>query len=174
MTSSTQVTNLTAVVRERNDQQIEALDDAVVIDLIVRARNAHIALMQGDIDRYRSLVPLDERFTLMSPFGHYSSRGNSYSEDEWTQIGRFFRNGRDSTFEPIEVYRGSDVIVLAAIEHSNVEVGGLPAQPWSLRVTLVFRRHGNQWLLAHRHADPLGHSINLEQSAEIARGPSQV
>ncbi|MGL4573912.1 MAG: nuclear transport factor 2 family protein [Burkholderiaceae bacterium] len=146
----------------------------MVADLITRAREGHIALMQGDVGRYRSLILLDERFTLMSPFGSYSSRGNSYTEDDWVQIGQFFRNGRDSTFEPVEVYRGVDVIVLAAIEHSNVEVGGSPAQPWTLRVTLVFRRHGNQWRLAHRHADPLGQSIGLERSAEIGRWPAQM
>jgi ketosteroid isomerase-like protein len=172
MSSSIELASAATVNRESSGQKNGIVDDAVVIDLIARARDAHIALMKGDIERYCSAVPLDERFTLMSPFGSYSSRGNSYTEEEWAQIGRYFCNGQDSTFEPVEVYRGSDVIVLAAIEYSHVEVGGLPAQPWSLRVTLVFRRHGNQWLLAHRHADPLGHSINLEQSAGLARGPS--
>jgi ketosteroid isomerase-like protein len=174
MRRSTPLASSTLAVRKSSDSRGENSDDAVVVDLITRAREAHIALMKGDIERYRSLVALDERFMLMSPFGSYSSRGNSYTEDEWAQIGSFFRNGRDSTFDPVEVYRVSDMIVIAAIEYSNVEVGGLPAQPWKLRVTLLFRRRGNQWLLAHRHADPLGHSIDLKQSAEIARGPLQL
>lgn len=159
------------VSRESNSQQNESVNDPAVVGLIARARDAHIALMKGDIALYRRLMPLDERFTLMSPFGHYSSRGNSYTEAEWMQIGSFFRNGRDSTFEPVQVCAGSDVIVVAAIEYSNVEVGGLPAQPWNLRVTMVFRKQGNQWLLAHRHADPLGHGIDLKQSAALACGP---
>jgi ketosteroid isomerase-like protein len=169
MSSSTQLASSTAAVRGCNDLLADNSDDPVVIDLITRARDAHIALMKGDIARYRSLVPLDERFMLMSPFGSYSRRGNSYTEDEWVQIGRFFCNGRDSTFEPVEVYRGSDMIVLTAIEYSNVEVGGLPAQPWTLRVTLVLRKRGTQWLLAHRHADPLGQGISLEQSAQLGQ-----
>jgi ketosteroid isomerase-like protein len=49
-------------------------------------------------------------------------------------------------------------------------VGGLPEQDWSLRVTLVFRREEGEWQLVHRHADPLVHSISLEQAAAIARG----
>jgi ketosteroid isomerase-like protein len=62
------------------------------------------------------------------------------------------------------------MIVLAVIERAHVEVGGLPAQDWALRVTLVYRREDGQWRLAHRHADPLGHAITLEQSAALGRG----
>jgi ketosteroid isomerase-like protein len=174
MRSSAQLASPVAAIGESNNRQDEKFNDAVVVDLIARAREGHIALMKGDVGRYRSLIPIDEKFTLMSPMGSYSKRGNTYTEDEWVQIGRFFCNGRDSTFEPIEVYRGADVIVLAAIEYSHVEVGGSPAQPWTLRVTLVFRRHGNQWRLAHRHADPLGVGISLKQSAEVGRVPLQI
>jgi ketosteroid isomerase-like protein len=144
--------------------------DPVVSGLVRRAEEGHIALMQGDIDRYRGLLPLDDGFTLMSPMGSYSSRGNGYTNDEWAAIGRFFRHGRDSRFDLIRAYRGSDLIVLTGVEHTHVEVGSVAAQPWALRVTLVFRQHGDQWLLAHRHADPLGAAISVEQSAALARG----
>jgi ketosteroid isomerase-like protein len=142
--------------------------DPVIDELVDRATRGHIALMQGDVAGYLSAVSLDECFTLMSPFGGASSRGNRYTAEEWTAIGSFFRNGRDSTFELLASYRSADLAVLTAIERTHVEVGGLPAQPWTLRVTLVFRRHGSQWRLAHRHADPLGAGIDLAQSAALA------
>jgi ketosteroid isomerase-like protein len=50
------------------------------------------------------------------------------------------------------------------------EVGGLPGQDWSLRVTCVFRRDGSEWRQVHRHADPLVHPISLEQLSALARG----
>jgi ketosteroid isomerase-like protein len=56
------------------------------------------------------------------------------------------------------------------IERQHGQVGGLPSQDWSLRVTLVFRREGSDWQLVHRHADPLVHGISLEQLAALARG----
>ena len=37
------------------------------------------------------------------------------------------------------------MVVLAAIERTHVEVGELAEQPWSLRVTLVFRKDGDEW-----------------------------
>jgi hypothetical protein len=59
--------------------------------------------------------------------------------------------------------------VLAVIERTHVAVGAVPAQPWALRVTLVFRRQNGQWPLAHRHADPLVEGISVEESAALAR-----
>jgi hypothetical protein len=47
---------------------------------------------------------------------------------------------------------------------------GLPDQEWSLQVSQFYRRDGSEWLLVHRHADPLVRPIGLEQAAAIARG----
>jgi len=62
--------------------------------------------------------------------------------------------------------------VLVAIERQHGEVGGMPDQDWSLRVTLVFRHEGSEWRLVHRHADPLVHAISMERMAALARGQS--
>jgi ketosteroid isomerase-like protein len=62
------------------------------------------------------------------------------------------------------------MIVLVTIERANVEVGGLPAQDWSLRVTSIFRAEKNEWKLAHRHADPLVEDVSLVQAARLANG----
>jgi ketosteroid isomerase-like protein len=105
----------------------------------------------------------------MSPFGGKPTRGADLSNERWLSIARFFRNGRDSSLEVIQTYRSVDIVVLAAIERTHVEVGGLAGQNWSLRVTLVFRKEKDQWVLVHRHADPLGPSISLEQAAALSR-----
>ncbi len=138
--------------------------DPEVRDLILRATQAHAALMQGDLGRYRASITIAEDFTLMSPFGGKPSRGADLSNERWVSIARFFRNGRDSSLELIQAYRSADIVVLAAIERTHVEVGGLAGQNWSLRVTLVFRKEKDQWVLVHRHADPLVPGITLGTS----------
>jgi ketosteroid isomerase-like protein len=86
------------------------------------------------------------------------------------EIGKFFKNGKLEQ-ELVHAYSSPDMVVLATIERAHVEVGGLPAQDWTLRVTLVYRREGSEWRLAHRHADPLGaRTISLTESAALARG----
>ena len=67
-------------------------------------------------------------------------------------------------------YGSADMIVLVTIERVRGEVGGLPEQDWSLRVTQVYRREGAEWQLVHRHADPLANGISLEQAAALGRG----
>lgn len=151
-----------AVVSDKGDR------DAAVTNLIERSETANAALMRGDIDTYLDLITLSDDFTLMSPFGGQPSHG-PYSREQWDRIGAMFRNGTLKQ-EVVQAYGSDDMVVLALIEHNHGEVGGLPAQDWPLRVTLVYRRQGDQWLLAHRHADPLARPIMLERSAWLARG----
>ena len=84
-------------------------------------------------------------------------------------MGRFFRNGT-FTQELVQSYGSADMVVLAIIEHCHVEIGGLPRQEWPLRVTLVYRRDGSEWRLAHRHADPLVPGVSHKTAAALARG----
>jgi ketosteroid isomerase-like protein len=70
----------------------------------------------------------------------------------------------------VESYASGELAVPVVIERQHGEVGDLPAQDWSLRVTWVFRRSGSDWEVVHRHADPLLHGIGLEQIAALARG----
>jgi ketosteroid isomerase-like protein len=141
--------------------------DLAVADLVGRSEKANAALMRGDIETYLGLITLSEDFTLMSPFGGEPSRG-TYTRERWEEIGKFFKNGILKQ-ELVQAYGSADMVVLAIIEHGHGEVGGLPAQEWPLRVTLVYRREGSEWLLVHRHADPLVKGITLEQSASLAR-----
>ncbi|OSZ75076.1 nuclear transport factor 2 family protein [Hydrogenophaga sp. IBVHS1] len=147
-----------------------ATSDDILAPLLDSATQAHAALMQGDLDRYFSHIRISPDFTLMAPFGGPPTHGSLLSPERWKAIGRFFNSGRDSTLELVQAYPSTDLVVLVAIERTVAEVGGLTAQPWALRVTLVFRREGGHWALAHRHADPLVTAISLEKAAALSAG----
>jgi len=135
--------------------------------IVALAEESNEALMRGDVAGYRALSPLTEDFTLMSPFGGTPTHGSQMSEEKWDAMGRFFRNGT-LRHELVQSYRSEDMIVLAVIERAHVQVGSLPAQDWALRVTIVYRREGGRWKLAHRHADPLVSGITLKEAAALA------
>ena len=141
-------------------------------ELFELSRASNAALMQGDLDTYERLITFTDDFVLFSPFGGKPTLAKDLTPESMARMGRFFRNG-DLRLELVGGWSGKDMAVLALIERSHVEVGSLPAQEWALRVTLVYRREGNKWKLAHRHADPLPGEISLAEAAELAARPVQ-
>jgi ketosteroid isomerase-like protein len=105
----------------------------------------------------------------MAPSGGEPRRGFDASDQAVDALARYFQGG-EAEVQMFQSYAPGDLVVLVAIERQHGEVGGLPDQDWSLRVTLGFRREGTEWRLVHRHADPLVHGIGQEQLAALARG----
>ncbi len=151
---------------------IEGAEDATAT-LVARAAEKNEAFMNGDMDRWLELVRMTPDFTLMEPFGGPASHGFDVSPERMARRAQFFENA-DTELEVAATYASDEMIVLVMIERQRGEVGGLPKQEWSLRVTEVYRKDDKGWALAHRHADPLVHRLPLEQAAAIARGlPAQ-
>jgi ketosteroid isomerase-like protein len=138
-----------------------------IANLTRRTAEANTALVRGDIDGYLALVAHAKDYTLMAPFGGAPTRG--FDASSRAAMARFITSG---TFdqEVVATYATDALVVLVTIERVRAEVGGLPVQDWSLRVTQVFRREGAEWRLVHRHADPLVNGISVEQAAALARG----
>jgi ketosteroid isomerase-like protein len=127
------------------------------------------AFMRGDMESWARLTRIASDFTLMQPFGGTASRGFDKSPTRLAELARFFRNGV-ATLEDIHTYGIEGIIVLVMIERQTAEVGGLPNQDWSLRVTEVYRQDAEGWELVHRHADPLVRRVPIDQAAALARG----
>jgi ketosteroid isomerase-like protein len=140
-----------------------------VAELLALSEASNTALLRGDVDRYRAMLPIAHDFTLMTPFGGKPSHAHDVTDAQWDAMKRFFKDGTLAV-ELVQAYHSSDLVVLALIEHTHVAVGDVPAQDWKLRVTLVYRRDRAGWHLAHRHADPLGRRISVAQAAALARG----
>ncbi len=143
--------------------------DEELTELIRRTAEAASALIRGDIRTYITLIQHVDDFTLTAPFGGEPTRGFDASSESLEALERFFQGG-EAELELVESYTSGDLVVLVVIERQHGQVGGLPDQDLSLRVTWVFRREGSEWRQVHRHADPLVHGISLEQLAALLRG----
>jgi ketosteroid isomerase-like protein len=144
------------------------ITDEELAELRRRTEEATSAFMRGDMDRYLALTPHARGFTLMNPFGgaptRYEDRTVSLKES-----ASYFKAG-DAKIELLQAHAWDDTVVLVMIERQHGQVGGLPDQDWSLRVTQVYRHDGSDWQVVHRHADPLVHPVDLEQASSLARG----
>jgi ketosteroid isomerase-like protein len=148
---------------------MDSIDEADLAELIRRMDEAADAYIRGDVRHYFSLFDHPDDFTLMPPYGGETQRGFSRTEEDLDATSRFFASG-EATLEVQQSYVSGNLAVLVAVERQHGEVGGLPDQDWSLRVTLVFRRVGERWQIVHRHADALVHPIPFDHLAELARG----
>jgi ketosteroid isomerase-like protein len=137
-------------------------------ELVRRTEEATSAFLRGDMDHYLALTPHARGFTLANPFGGTPVRYEDRTESIKAAADYF--QGGEAKIELVEAHAWGDTLVLVMIERQHAQVGGLPDQDWSLRVTQVYRRDGDDWLVVHRHADPLVHEIGLERAAVLARG----
>lgn len=134
-----------------------------------RSADANAALVRGDIDGYVALIQHARDYSLMNPFGGAPTHGFDDTPERRAGMKKFFKSGTLKQ-ETVATYASDDLVVLVTIEHMHGEVGDIPEQDWTLRVTQVYRKAGDGWELVHRHADPLGHKITVPQAAALARG----
>ena len=140
-----------------------------IAEVITLAAEKNAAFMRGDMERWSKLVRIAPDFTLMQPFGGPASHGFDASPQRLAEMSRYFRKGK-TQLEVAQTLSSGELVVLVMIERQTGEVGGLPEQDWSLRVTEAYRKAGSEWELVHRHADALVHRISLEQLSGLARG----
>ena len=140
-----------------------------IATLVRRSADSNQAFMNGDMDRWLALDPLSPDFSIMTPYGGWTTGGFDASPERITAMAQHFRSAA-TAFEVVATHASPDLIVIAAVERQRAVIGHLPEQDWSLRVTLVYRRTATGWVLAHRHADPLVKQITGDQLSVIAKG----
>ena len=136
-------------------------------DLLRRTEEAADAWVRGDLNRYLDLVHHAAGFTLLPPNGGPASRHENRAAElsRWTSA---FADG-EARLEHVEAHSWGDTLVLAMIERQHGRLGDQPDQDLSLRVTHVYRREGSDWLLVHRHADPLVATLRPDQLTGLLR-----
>ena len=88
--------------------------------------------------------------------------GAGMSGRGWDKLSGIFRSiasrWSDCTDQRVEILAAGvsgDLAYTVELEHTSVSLDGAPVDPYTLRVTQVYRREDGQWKIVHRHGDQL-------------------
>jgi ketosteroid isomerase-like protein len=116
-----------------------------------RLTEAEIALINGDASQRIAMWSRNEPVTL---FGAAATRtGWAEARRTFEQLGSLFSDCTAYEIEIVAAGASGDLAYLVAFEHATASVNGVPVEPFTLRVTTVFRREDGEWRVVHRHGD---------------------
>ncbi len=143
----------------------------LVEQLLIRARDANRAFVNGDAKPYQDLFEHSEDISFPGPFGGPPLKGWAEIGPRMTTAAALFKPGAaSSVVELVSSFVSGDLAVLGLVERSQVKLAGQDGfQPWNIRVTLVFRRKGGEWRVVHRHAEPLTGRRSVDANLDLMR-----
>ena len=115
-------------------------------------RQAQGAFLNGDPARVVELFSRRDDATLANPFGP-PHLGWAQVAKATTEAAANFTGG-SIRFAEVSRFTTPDLGYVVQLESIEVQVAGSEDMtPMSLRATMIFRREGDTWKVAHRHAD---------------------
>lgn len=118
-------------------------------------RNALSTYVTGDPKPVLELFSRREDVTLANPLGP-PRRGPADVDAAGAAGAAQLRDGSIRGFEEVSRYSTADLGYVVQIERAQARLAGADdISPIALRVTMIFRREGDTWRVAHRHADPV-------------------
>jgi ketosteroid isomerase-like protein len=122
--------------------------------LVEAYRQALDAFITGEPGPVTKLYSRRDDVTLANPLGP-PRRGWAEVEKAINAAAANFTDG-SLRFEEVSRYHTDDLGYIVQLELYEVKLAGSEElAPSSLRVTMIFRREGDSWKVAHRHADPI-------------------
>ena len=130
---------------------MSALDDFLAATL-ARQIEAEQALLNGDPGPRLAMTSVQDPVTV---FGAKVPLRHGW--DEVSEVLRWLASRwskcTDYRFDLVSAGASGDLAYLIGFEHIANSVAGVAVEPYTLRVTHVFRREQGEWKIAHRHAD---------------------
>jgi ketosteroid isomerase-like protein len=125
--------------------------DEFLATTLARQVEAEEALHNGDPE---------PRLAMWSTRDPVTVQGAVRTASGWEEVSQLFR-WLGSGFSDCSSYRfelvaagvGGDLAYTVGYEHTTVSWDGTPLDPYTLRVTHVYRREDGEWKIVHRHAD---------------------
>jgi ketosteroid isomerase-like protein len=127
------------------------LDDFLTPTL-ARQLEAEQALVNGDPGPRLAMTSTQDPVTI---FGARVPLRRGW--DEVSEVLRWlasrWSDSTDYRFDLVATGASGDLAYLVGFEHIAHSVEGVPVEPYTLRVTHIFRREQGEWRIVHRHAD---------------------
>jgi ketosteroid isomerase-like protein len=118
-------------------------------------RQALVPYLKGDPKPATALFSRRDDVTLANPLGP-PRRGPAEVDKTAAEAAAQVSDGSILSFEEVSRYSTSDLGYIVQIERAQARLAGSGnMSPIALRVTMIFRREGDTWRIAHRHADPI-------------------
>ena len=125
--------------------------------------------LNGDPGPASAVFSRRDDVTLCNPVGP-PCRGPENVDRAAAEPSSHFSDGVVSGFDEISRFVTDELGYVVRIERGQTHIDGSAApMPYALRVTMIFRREGDTWNVAHRHADPITASRPLESIIEHQR-----
>ena len=129
-------------------------------------RQALSAYMTGDPRAVIGWFSRSDDVTLANPLGP-PRRGPTEVDAAIAEGASYVSEGSVRGFEEVSRYSTPDMGYVVQLERTQAKMrGGDDMVPIALRVTMIFRREGDTWKIAHRHADPITTARQVETVRE--------
>ena len=139
-------------------------------DAALEAFNAALRqYLDGNPGPVNAAFSRHEDVTLCNPLGP-PCRGPENVDRAAAEPSSHFSGGKVSGFDEVSRYVTDDLGYVVRVERGQTHIdGSSDPLPYALRVTMILRREGDTWKVAHRHADPLTAPRPLESITEQQR-----
>lgn len=102
-------------------------------------------------------IPRMQMWSTQDPvtlFGAVTS-GSGWDEVSgvFRRLGSQFSDCTAYRFELVAAGVSGDLAYTVGYEHTSVSMDGVPVEPYTLRVTHVYRHENGEWKIVHRHGD---------------------
>ena len=136
--------------------------DEFLAAVLPRQHEAELALHNGDARPRKMLWSHRDPVTVLG--AARTANGWAAVEALFDWLASNFSNCASTELEVTAAGVSGDLGYIVGTEHTTASIGGESPAPYSLRVTLIFRREDGEWKAVHRHADPApGVPSTLEQ-----------
>jgi ketosteroid isomerase-like protein len=111
------------------------------------------ALHNGDPEPRLAMWAIKDPVTLFG--AGMSGRGREQVSGVFRTIASRWSDCNDQRVEILAAGVSGDLAYTVELEHTSVSIDGVPVEPYTLRVTQVYRREDGEWKTVHRHGDRL-------------------